>query len=225
MPELASLLASLEKRYGQPKRPVTRDPFEMILFENIAYLVPDDRRERAFRELKKRVGTTPAKILSTSVEVLREIAGIGGVFPELRAQRLRQAALLVRDQFGGSLRPVLKLDFAKARRALKKFPVIGEPGAEKILLFAGAHAHLALESNGLRTLVRVGFAEEHKNYSTTYRRVQEELAGQIGEDCSWLITAHLLLKRHGQEICRRSEPLCGVCPLRTGCGYYTRSAG
>jgi len=219
MIDLATVLARLEKHYGRPDQPITRDPFEMILFENIAYLVPDRQREQAFRTLKKRAGTTPARILAAPLETLREIAAIGGIYPGVRAQRLRDAAMLVRDEFEGSLDHVLKLDFAKARKALKKFPVIGEPGAEKILLFTGYHARLALESNGLRTLLRLGAAEEYKNYATTYRRVQDALASQIGNDCERLVSAHLLLKRHGQELCRRSDPSCGICPLLTLCRY------
>jgi hypothetical protein len=46
---------------------------------------------------------------------------------------------------------VLDRPQADAIRALKKFPAIGEPGAEKILLFAGKAPILALESNGLRS--------------------------------------------------------------------------
>jgi endonuclease III len=29
--------------------------------------------------------------------------------------------------------------------------------------------------------------------------------------------AHLLLKRHGQELCRRTRPRCAECPLAAGC--------
>lgn len=113
MLELASADARLEKHYGPPDPPITRDPFEMLLLEKIGYLVPDSRRERVFRELKKRVDTTPAKIIAAPLDLLQEIAAIGGIFPELRAQRLRECALLVRDTFGGDLRPVLQLESAK----------------------------------------------------------------------------------------------------------------
>jgi endonuclease III len=124
---------------------------------------------------------------------------------------------MVRDQFGGNLRRVLALDPAQARKALRKFPVIGEPGADKILLFTGTVPSLAPESNGLRGLVRLGFAKEHKNYAATYRAVQTALHSEHGEDCTPLITAHQLLKRHGQELCRRSAPRCEACPLRKSC--------
>jgi endonuclease III len=217
MPGFWKIVERLEDHYGPTAPPVSRDPFELILYENIAYLVSDDRREKAFRELKKRVGLRPADILTAPLEQLAEIAAMGGIFPELRARRIQESARLVRDQFGGNLRRVLALDPAQARKALRKFPVIGEPGADKILLFTGAAPSLAPESNGLRVLVRLGFAKEHKNYGTMYRAAQTALQDECGENCGPLITAHQLLKRHGQELCRRSAPRCEACPLRKNC--------
>jgi endonuclease III len=40
-----------------------------------------------------------------------------------------------------------------------------------------------------------------------------------------LIQAHLLLRRHGQELCRRSEPTCDNCPLAADCEYCQRGEG
>lgn len=213
------LVGTLEKHYGRPRPSLARGPFELVLYENIAYLVSEDRREKAFRELKSRIGVRPEDLLVASTEELAEIAAMGGIFPELRARRLQEAARLVRDNFGGDLSAVLKLDFAQARRALKQFPAIGEPGAEKILLFAGAHPCFALESNGVRVLVRFGFAKEHKSYSPTYRALQKALAADVVDKCAPLVAAHQLLKRHGQEICRRSAPRCQQCPVRGNCEY------
>jgi endonuclease-3 len=207
----------LEGYYGRPAPPVASDPFELILYENIAYLVSDDRREKAFRELKKRVGARPADVLTAPLEQLAEITAMGGIFPELRARRLQESAKLVRDEFGGSLRSVLALDPAQARKALRKFPVIGEPGADKILLFTGTVPNLAPESNGLRVLMRLGFVKEHKNYSTMYRGAQTALQKEYGKKCDPLIAAHQLLKWHGQGLCRRSAPRCEACPLRKTC--------
>lgn len=209
----------LETRYGRPKAMLARGAFELILYENIAYLVSDDRRENAFRELKSKIGTRPQDLLRARADELTEITALGGIFPELRARRIQEAARLVRDEFGGDLQRVLSLDFIRARKALSKFPAIGIPGAEKILLFTGAHPSLALESNGVRVLTRMGFAAEHKSYSTTYRRLQETLRDDAGSDCVRLTAAHQLLKRHGQELCRRSAPDCKVCPLRPTCEF------
>jgi len=214
-------IRELESFYGRPVRPASRDPFELVLFENIAYLVSDDRREKAFRELKTRVGLTPADLLTAPVEQLAEIAAKGGIFSDLRARRLQECARLVRDEFGGDLRTVLALDPVKASKALRRFPVVGEPGADKILLFTGTVSKLAPESNGLRVLARLGFIQEHKNYSTMYRTAWEALKNEFGVECPPLIAAHQLLKRHGQELCRRAAPRCMACPLRNFCPSAT----
>lgn len=102
--------------------------------------------------------------------------------------------------------------------ALKRFPGIGAPGAEKILMFCGALPVLALESNGLRVLLRLGHGrEEPKNYAKTYRSVREALAADLPSDAAWLARAHQLLRRHGQEICRNTDPDCGACNLAERC--------
>lgn len=34
------------------------------------------------------------------------------------------------------------------------------------------------------------------------------------------VAAHQLLRRHGQELCKRSEPRCDVCPLASVCVFH-----
>src|ERR1700751_4999127 len=74
------VVEQLGRHYGPPSPPASRDPFDLILYENIAYLVSDDKREKAFRELKKRVGPRPADVLTASLEQLTEITAMGGIF-------------------------------------------------------------------------------------------------------------------------------------------------
>src|SRR5262249_44787263 len=123
----------------------------------------------------------------------------------------------------GDLEAVLKQPPAQSKKALKKFPGIGDPGAEKILLFSRTHPIFALDSNGLRVLLRLGFANELKSYSATYRSAQESIAGEIKKDFDWLIAAHQLLRRHGQELCKATTPLCPRCAIKASCRYYQNS--
>jgi endonuclease-3 len=86
------------------------------------------------------------------------LAQRGGMRPEVRVFRWREIARITLQQFSGDLNPILDKPYDEAKRALKQFPNIGDPGAEKILLFCGMALGLPLESNGLRVLVRVGWA-------------------------------------------------------------------
>jgi len=221
---LPEVIDRLGAHYGKPKPPKLNGPWEMILWENVAYLAGDDSRRRAFQALKKQVGTKPEQIVSASEEALLEVTR-HGILADQFAAKLRACAQIILEEFDGDVHPVLKLPLAQAKKALQKFPGIGEPGAEKVLLFTKTHPLFALESNGLRVLVRLGFGEEKKSYSTTYRLVQKAVAGELHSGCSWLIEAHLLLRRHGQELCKRSVPACEKCSLAAECHYHQSGSG
>ena len=219
-PDLQKLISLLTAHYGKPRPPITTDPFELILLENVAYLVSDERREEAFKTLRKHAGTKPHEILSASPESILKATKLGGMQPEQRVNRLREIALIAMNEFGGDLNPALKLPLPKAKQALRKFPSIGEPSAEKILLLSRSYPVLGLDSNGLRVLVRLGFGEEKKNYTATYRAIQEAIHGQLRADYEWLIRAHILLRQHGKELCKTNAPLCEKCPVKKSCAYF-----
>lgn len=103
---LKKVLRSLAARYGPPRALPARGAFELILWENVAYLADDDRRARAFRELQARVGTKPEAILRAPEEVLREVAG-AGIMADQQVGKLRLSAEIALQKFGGDLGPAL----------------------------------------------------------------------------------------------------------------------
>jgi endonuclease III len=219
-PQFASVMRALKRFYGQPQPPKITGPFDMILWENVAYLVDDERRAAAFAALEKDIGTKPQQILKASDQQLVAVTKLGGMAPEARARRLRQIAELAHWIFKDDLESVLRQPLPEAKKALKKFPSIGDPGAEKILMLTRSYPVLALESNGLRVLLRLGFAEEKKSYSASYRGVHQALKEQLPSSYDGLIAAHQLLRQHGQELCKRSQPMCENCPLQGECAYF-----
>ena len=215
-----NIIDELLNFYGPPEPPGITDPLGMILFENVAYLLSDERRAQAFNALRERVGLTPPEILMAHDETLLEVARLGGMRPAARVEKLRRIAQIALQEFDGDLDRVLEQPLAKAKNSLKKFPGIGDPGAEKILLFSKTHQILALDSNGLRVLLRLGYGEERKSYSSTYRSTQDAVEAELKKDYDWLIAAHQLLRRHGQELCKTAAPMCPRCPVKSSCQYY-----
>lgn len=69
-------------------------------------------------------------------------------------------------------------------------------------------------------LLRLGYGKEQKSYSASYKSAQGAAAAELPAEFGALIEAHQLLRRHGQEICRRSAPLCERCPVTKECAYY-----
>jgi endonuclease-3 len=217
---LADAVEILEKSsHGRMRRPVT-DPFQMILWDSVAYLVDDERRESVYQELRRRVGLTPEAILRAPDSVLTEAIREGGMRPPDRAARLKECAELAIEIGPARLRRLARTDPSAARKLLKQFPGVADPGADKILLHNRSLVTLGPDSSVLRVLVRLGFGREEKDYSKTYRSAAEAVGPELPADFDWLIRARQVLRRHGQLICVRNGPRCEMCPLKARCQAY-----
>ncbi len=214
---LSNVLTALRRRYGKPVRVEPRGAFAMVLFELASSGVDEAAKAQVYAELCARAGTTPDDILRATKRQLTAAIAKGGGLPAQRADRVRRAAELasqIEARAGVSLDQLVKRDPLAGKLALKKLPGLGEPGAEKIVTFAGGHRALPLDSNGLRVLLRLGFAPDRGGSAVTQAAVQDALAEQLPKDP---IDAHLLLRTHGVVTCKRTRPLCPQCPLVAVC--------
>jgi endonuclease-3 len=224
MQSFNQLIALLKLHYGTPTVPPAKGPFELLLWENACYLLPDERRQEVFEALRAQVGLTPAAIDAASDQLLLPLAKRGGMRPETRVFRWRQIAGIVLNQYAGNLDSILSQPYGEAKKALKQFPTVGDPGAEKILLLCGVSSGLPLESNGLRVLVRLGWGRLQRNYGATYRSVQEALKPELPTSQERLKEAHLLLRKHGKTLCKDKAPVCYQCPVSAECTYAQTTA-
>jgi endonuclease-3 len=200
--------------------PPAHGPFELVMWENACYLLPDERRAAVFEGLRAQVGMNAEAIGKAPGEVLLPLAKMGGMRPETRVFRWREIARITREQFQGDLDQITAWPYVQAKKALKQYPNIGDPGAEKILMYCGAAPGLPLESNGLRVLTRVGYGRVHlKNYGAMYKSVQEAIAGELPGKAEMVARTHLVLREHGKTICKNAAPLCHECPAADLCAY------
>jgi endonuclease III len=221
---LPAALDLLEGAYGPPPEPDVRDPWDQVLLENVVYLASEDRRIEAFEQLRGRVGTAPSALLESPIDELGQATRLG-IRADAQARKLQAAGRLALTHFGGDLGSRLAgMPLAEARRALRRFPAIGEPAADRILLQAGLHAVPALDSNGLRVLVRLGLAQDAPSYAASHRSATALLRDALSAERASLLRAYLLLRTHGRELCRRTAPVCAACPLVDRCVYARRSA-
>jgi endonuclease III len=220
MPEFKKWIARLQKHYGAPEPPPARGPFELVVWENACYLLPDERRAQVFAGLRAQVGLTAEAIAKAPPEVLLPLATLGGMRPETRVFRWQEIARITIEQFSGDLEQILQWPYTRAKKALQQFPSIGEPGAEKILLLCGVAQGLPLESNGLRVLTRIGYGRVHlKNYGAMYKSAQEAIAPELPKSSAALLKTYLLLRQHGKTICKDKSPACYECPIEDLCGF------
>ena len=125
---------------------------------------------------------------------------MAGARPPERVQRLRRCA-----------------EFAIAGAPWRAYPGIGAPGADRIDLFTGSRAALALDANALRVLTRLGHGDPERSYAASYRQAQAWASSRLPANVTVLQRAYQLLRRHGQDVCRRRDAACEVCPIAADC--------
>ncbi len=214
---LQGWLADLAGLY--PAEAQLSDPLQLILWENVGYLIDDERRAALFAELAERVGLSAAALDAADGTVLLDIARRGGMRPETRVDRWRQIARTTLDHGGDLGTALAALPPAKARSLLKAFPMIGGPGADKIMLFADLSTEPSLDSNGLRVLARLGLIADQKNYAALYRDGVALIRRDGPADREGRVRAYEILRRHGRALCKRAAPLCVACPLDAVCAH------
>ena len=125
--ELAALLEKLEQHHGSIGFAEPTDLYELIVYTNCGYPPSQENCQKGFEALKSSVGLATDALLAASEPRLTRALKAGGIVPELRASRLKLIAGLVLEEFDGDLRKALG-DPKGARKALKRFPTIGDPG-------------------------------------------------------------------------------------------------
>lgn len=238
--KLAQILDILEQTYGPQKLAGPSDPYQMIVFLNCGYPASDAACSKGFDALKREVGVEPKRLLAAARTKLAKVMRPSVIVPAVCAARLKDIAGRVKNELDGDLTAALKKRIEEAqdkpgnlprenklkpaKKLLQEFPTIGEPSAEKILLFSGLAPVAAVPSAFVGVPVRLFVGEPGKNYAADYRVAREILDTGLPQRFEARQSAYLLLKKHGQETCKRSKPKCEVCPLTAHCAYLQAKA-
>jgi endonuclease-3 len=214
---LYTLLSSLKRQHGPIAPPPATDAFQLIAWEKAAYLATDEKRLATFRRLADVIGVTPRAVLAAKRSTLIDVLASGGINAVERANNLIDAAQLAVGEFDGDLDVACALPLVEAKRVLKRVRGIGDPGAEKILLLTRRQPVLGVDSNGLRVLTRLGYGTAAKSYDATYKSATTAALAELGTTIEKVMEAHLLLRHHGQTVCKTTRPHCSACSIRADC--------
>ncbi len=216
---ILDVLKRLEAFYGLQEPSFPTDPYEFLVWWYCGYPASDAACSKGWAKLTREIGIEPECLLAAKPAKLAAALKVGGMVPELRAQRLKELAMRVKDEFGGDLRAALVGPIGKARKTLKTFHSIADPGADRILVFAGIAPLAAVPSNCVHVPERILKGAEGQNYGAAYRDAQRAIAAEVPETFDARTRAYLLLKTHGQETCKRSNPKCDQCVVNSVCAY------
>ena len=218
-PQITQVLDTLESYYGTLHPNAPTDPYEFLIWWQCGYPPSEERCAKGWQALIDQIGISPKRLISSATAKLTAALAAGGIVPAVRTERLKEIATRVVEEHAGDLRSSLaRLSAAQARKLLKTFPGIGNPGADRILLFAQIEPVAAVPSACPHVLVRVTAGPEGDKYAATYAAAQQ-MQNALPAAFDARIRGYLLLSRHGRELCKRTNPACQRCPLRPACAF------
>lgn len=191
----------------------------MLVLTILSQNTTDVNSGRAFERLRDRfrswaaVRDAPPRMV---VEAIRP-AGLG----TLKAPRIQAALRTITQERGGRL----SLDFlrrwpvGRAKQWLRRLHGVGPKTAAIVLVFGLGKPAFAVDTHVHRVGRRIGLIPGQMSAEQAHEWMEALVRpSRYGE-------FHLLLVRHGREVCRAARPRCEVCPVRDVCRFYAAARG
>jgi endonuclease-3 len=207
------VLRNLDKFYGAGawRRPLLRergsDPYRVLVTTLLSHRSRDEATALAWDRLRPSCPSVRSLARADPLEVERLIRGVG--LSDSKSRALVRVAKQVETRFGGTI--------PRSTSQLRSLSMVGPKTASAIQVFAFGIPALPVDSHIHRVANRLGVVSTRTPEATA-----RELAKVVPRRYWAGINPGLVL--HGKNLCRRSRPLCGPCPIRSACRAGRRSA-
>ncbi len=184
----------------------TSTPWGVSVSEIMLQQTPVSRVQPAWHEWLQRWPTPSALAQDSPGEAIRAWGRLG--YPR-RAKRMHEAAVIMRDRFGGEV-PSNETD-------LRSLPGVGEYTAAAVAAFAYGRNSVVVDVNVRRFLVRaLTGAEPALSYSAAERGLAEQVYADLEVPAPLWAAASM---EFGALVCTARNPGCGTCPLNDLCDW------
>jgi endonuclease III len=211
---LEQLIDRLKAFYGTLPTPPS-DPFQLFVWEMLSVHAAPHKRDAAMAALKRNRALTPDAMWKAAQKKLEDSVRLAGPYLEQRLATLRTGVDIFRRS--PHLPRMIRGPLPAARRALKDLPRMGEGNAYRMLLFAGDHGVLPVDSRVSRVACRLGYGEKQSTFSRTARSVREAVAAELPASLAAYRRIYIYFDHHGGATCTEADPHCPVCPLLKDC--------
>ena len=207
---LRAILARLRRAYGDPLPPRRLAPLDELILTVLSQNTNDTNRDRAYADLRAKyprwddVADAPLPAIARAIRR-------GGLGP---TKSVRIRALLRELRARGM--PLDERTFARMRSQELWDLLIGMTGvgpktAAIVLLFSLGRPYFPVDTHVHRVTRRLGLVPESADAVKAQSHLQEAVPADDMYDL------HILLIRHGREVCVARRPLCSRCPLSSMC--------
>jgi endonuclease-3 related protein len=207
---LYEIYESLFAHFGPQNWWPADTPFEIcvgaILTQNASW----KNVKIAIDNLKKKDLLDPFKLYEIPLESLSQIIKPSG-FYNTKAKRLKNFVKFLIENYQGDLNILFSKGLEKAREELLNIKGLGKETVDSILLYAGNLPIFVVDAYTYRILHRHSLVPEE----ATYEEMQALFMENLPQNPQLFNEFHALLVACGKNFCKKKEPLCETCPLKT----------
>ncbi|MCB4801866.1 endonuclease-3 [Methylobacterium brachiatum] len=187
------------------------DPVSELVSSLLSHRTRNAESGRAFKALRARFPDWESVIDAEVPEIQAAIAGV--TWPELKAPRIREVLIAVRERCGSlDLAFLGDMDVAAARAWLEAIPGIGPKTSAAVLSFSTLRMPaLPVDSHHHRVAQRLGLIGPRVDVGPSHAILRAQLPSDWSAQA--LYDNHEILMLHGQQVCHHRRPACGRCVL------------
>lgn len=207
---LAAILRRLRRAYGDPPPPRRLAPLDELILTVLSQNTNDTNRDRAYADLRERFPEWD-EVADAPLPAIARAIRRGGLGPT-KSVRIREILKTLRDR--GI--PLDERAFARMRSSalwdlLVGLRGVGPKTAACVLLFSLGRPYFPVDTHVHRVARRIGLVPDDADAVTAQELLQADV---LPKD---VYALHMLLIRHGREVCIARRPFCSRCPLATIC--------
>lgn len=184
-------------------------PFEIAVGAILTQNTNWSNVKKAIDNLKKHDLLTAHKIYKLPEKKLSELIKSSGYY-RIKAKRLKSFVNFLINEYGGEISNMKHEDITILRKKLLSINGIGKETADSILLYAIDRPVFVIDAYTKRILSRHRITIE----SNSYDDYQNLFHTSLMKDPKLFNEYHALLVNTGKNFCKKSEPLCSICPLK-----------
>jgi len=187
-----------------------RSAFETLVNTILSQNTNDRNSDAAMKRLRKHYRVTPHALVKVRVRELIPIIRSAGLYRS-KAPHIIEVSKMILQQYGGSLKSILKLPYNEAKEKLTAMPGVGPKTADIVLAFNANHPVIPVDTHIARVTKRLGIAPQKADYE----KIRLSLEALIRERDR--IAFHLSIIEFGRNICKAPRPKCQICPINESC--------
>jgi endonuclease-3 len=207
----------LRAHYGEPEQRPLQDPLSELIQTVLSQNTADVNSDRAFASLVERFGGDWEAVRAAPTSVVADAIRIGGL-AEIKAARIKAILDAIAERCGElDLTFLRDVPLNEGRGFLRSLGGVGPKTAACVLLFSCGKPAMPVDTHVHRVSLRLGLVPAKATAEQAHALLEE------ATDPDQVYAVHMLLIRHGREICKAQRPRCPACPVLDLCPYPAKT--